>query len=319
MGSLIVRQEEIDLLPFPVQAQLAELPEAAQRDFFLEYQRRRKETPLAYLAHLVGLSEGYLDNWTTQILFWLSFSIGIGPFWWAINLLRMPGKVKRFNQNLSKKVLRYIHYKYDVSGKDRLATLKRGTLFEKPAAIRAKPVELKPRPWNPIDPQQPGVDHLAPGYILDHALETWEVVSAGQYDWEDGVSEKMLRLTQLGTLDSFLLVVRKEFNHLFLQKVQPVSIYAIHEGLEMEIQERKRPFNVIHYQGVAYFREYSKTGHLFELEAKDRRPSEIIAWTYYDEARRKVIRVERYDDSEFRAFSGEVTSPLDFSEIMRQG
>ena len=84
----------------------------------------------------------------------------------------------------------------------------------------------------------------------------------------------------------------------------------------MEVMERKRPFNVLHYQGVAYYREYSKTGHAFNLMQKNPAGNELIAWTYYDEERKKVIRIERHGESDFKAFTGIVVSPLDFSEIM---
>ncbi len=118
-------------IPFPVQAQLAELPEEAQRDFAIEYARRRKETPISYIAHFASLSEGYLDNWTLQIFFWLSFVVGIGPFWWFINLFRMPGKVKRFNQKMAQKVLKHIHFKYKIQGKSGLSSLNKRKPFRK--------------------------------------------------------------------------------------------------------------------------------------------------------------------------------------------
>ena len=217
---------------------------------------------------------------------------------------------------MATKVLKYIHYKHQIVGKGKLQSLK-GKIFEKPSSIiRTKPEQIKPRPWKSADPQEMSLENMRHGALVDHALETWEVINEGQYDWEDGTSEKIFGLKQVGEVDVFLLLVRREFGHLSVQKAMPVNIYAINEGLEMEVMERKRPFNVLHYQGIAYYREYSKTGHAFNLMHKNPLGNELIAWTYYDEERKKVIRIERHGESDFKAFTGTVISPLDFSEIM---
>ncbi len=318
MSNLLPQQRDAEDIPFAVQAQLAELPKEAQQDFIMEFQRRKKEVPIAYLAHFTTLSEGYLDNWTLQIFFWLSFSVGIGPFWWLINLFRLPGKVRRYNKNMAGKVLRFIHYKHKIAGKGKLTSLK-GKRFESPSKyIKQNQTQLKPKDWKVLDPDTPSLENMHRGYLVDHGLETWEVVSEGQYDWEDGHSEKIFKLNQVGTIDSFLVIVQRESGHLAVHKAIPVNIYAIDEGLEMEIMERKRPFNVLKHQGVSYFREYTKTGYAFNLSNKMERPTEIIAWTYFDEVRRKVLRIEKHGEGAFKAYVGTVAAPLDFSDIMQK-
>ena len=319
MSNLIPQQDDAEDIPFAVQAQLAELPQAAQRDFVIEYQRRKKDVPMAYLSHMLTLSEGYLDNWTLQIFFWLSFSVGIAPFWWLINLFRIPGKVRRYNKNMAAKVLRYIHYKHKVSGKGTLASLRRGKLFEKPTKyINQRQEVMHPREWSVEDESMLSVDNLRMGYIFDHGTETWEVISEAQYDWEDGLSEKLFKVRELGAIDSMLLLVSRDVGHVTVYKALPVNIFAIDEGLEMEIMENKRPFNILNYQGVSYFREYTKAGSAFNLSNKAQRPTEIISWTYLDESRNRILRIERHGEESFKAFAGTVASPFDFTEIMKK-
>jgi hypothetical protein len=315
-SSIILRQSDLENIPFAVQAQLAELPVEAQQDFIREYQRRKKDLPVAYITHMVGLSEGYLDNWTLQIFFWLSWAVFIGPLWWFINLFRMPGKVERFNKNLATKALKYIHFKYKISGKSTIASLGKGKMFEHPTAYLKQGKNIvRPRAWRYADAQSISIEHLTVGSMLDHRTEMWEVVSETQFDWEDDTSEKAFKLNQMGESTSFWLFVWREYSQVLGVKAQPVNIYALNEGLELEIMERKRPFNVLNYQGRAYYREFSKTGLAFNLEQKDPAPYEIITWTYYDQERKNIIRIERQGSSGFRAFAGQIVSSGEFSDI----
>lgn len=318
MDELLTIQRQDNNIPFAVQVQLAELPMEAQQDFMAEYTRRKKDVSTSYLAHMITLSEGYLDNWTLQIFFWISFSVGIGPLWWLVNLFRLPGKVRKYNRNLAAKVLRYINYKHKGTGKSTLASLK-GQRFEQPLKyIKKRQETLKPREWHIEDETNPSIDSLEMGSMFDFGTETWEVVSEAQYDWEDGLSEKLFKAKEVGSIDSILLFISRDGGHLITYKAMPVNIYAINEGLEMEIMERKRPFNVLNYQDVSYFREYTKTGNAFNLSNKSQHSTEIISWTYFDEDRTRVLRIERHGEQAFKAFAGVVTSPMDFSEIINK-
>jgi len=316
-NSLIIRPSDLVDLPFPVQAQLAELPQQAQEEFIREFSRRKKEVPIAYIAHFTSLSEGYLDNWTLQILFWFSCMIGIGPIWWFINLFRMPGKVKSFNKKLSEKVLKHIHYKYQIAGKSGMAFGK-GRIFQNPGKLLKKAELPQPRKWTPIDPDSITLESLKTGYMLDHQTETFEVVSDMQYDWDDFTSEKLFKINEMAGLDNFFLILKKEGNTLAVFKVMPVNIYALKEDLDREIKEFKRPSNIIQFQGNTYFREYSKTGRSFDLGAKNKMPQEVVAWKYYDESRKNVIRIEQHGEGEFKGFIGKSVSPHDFPSIMPQ-
>lgn len=314
-NSLIIRQSDIAEIPFAIQAQLAELPQEAQQDFILEFARRKKELPIAYIAHFTSLSEGYLDNWTLQVLFWFSLPMGIGFFWWFINLFRMPGKVNRFNKKLAHKVLKHIHYKYKISGKGTLQSLKKGKVFENPGKFLKKETPL-PKKMIPFDPDSITLESMKLGFLLDYDTETYEVVNEFQYDWEDNSSEKLFKVREMGGLNSFFLMTQREGSTLTIFKVQPVNIFALKEDLDREIQEYKRPSNIIRYQDVAYFREYSKTGFSFNFEQKKPIAQEVISWKYFDDIRNKVIRIEKHGQNDFKAFVGEMIDPKHFANVM---
>lgn len=310
-NSLIIRQSDIADIPFAVQAQLAELPREAQQDFLYEFTRRKKELPIAYIAHFTTLSEGYLDNWTLQLLFWLSFPIGIGPIWWFINLFRMPIKVRRFNSKLATKVLKHINYKYNIKGKGTLASLK-GKTFQNPSKLLKKQDIPKPRIIKPIDPDSITLESLRLGYMVDHQTNTYEVVNELQYDWEDQTTTKVFKLKEMGGIDSFFLISQREGNSLMVYKTQPVNIFALKEDLDSEIQEFKRPSNILRYQEVTYFREYSRTGYSFNLQQLKQPPAEVISWKYFDDVQKKIIRIDKIGEQEYQAFVGEMIVPGEF-------
>ena len=314
--SLIVRASDVKDLPFVVQAQLAELPEQAQQDFLYEYTRRKKEPAVAYVAHFATLSEGYLDNWTLQVLFWMSWFVLIGPLWWFINLFRMPGKVRKYNKKLAEKILKHIHFKYKISGKAGLASLKKGKLFDSPSKYLKKAEPAKPRVIRAIDPDSMTLESLKMGFLVDHKLETYEVVNDFQYDWSDMTSEKLYKLNELAGVDSFFLMLQREDGTLATFKVAPVNIYALKEDLEQEIQEFKRPSNIIRFQNKAFFREYSKAGSVFDMSKKTPEGYDVIVWKYFDENRKSVIRIEKHGEQAFKAFTGEIVSQIDFPNIM---
>ena len=314
-NSLIIKQRDVADLPFAVQAQLAELPREAQQDFIYEYTRRKKELPIAYIAHFTTLSEGYLDNWTLQLLFWLSFGIFVGPIWWFVNLFRMPIKVRRYNSKLASKVLKHIHYKYKITGKSTLSSLK-GKVFENPKKFLKKQEFPKPRKLHPIDPDSITLESLQLGYMLEHKTDTYEVVNEHQCDWDDQTTTKVYKLREVGGINSIFLISQREGNALMVYKTQPVNIFALKEDLDQEIQEYKRPSNILRYQDHTYFREYSRTGFNFNMEMLKQPPQEIVSWKYFDDVRKRIIRIDKLGEHEYQAFVGEMVVPGEFYNVM---
>ena len=104
-----------------------------------------------------------------------------------------------------------------------------------------------------------------------------------------------------------------------IYKVNPVNIYALKEDLDKEIKEFKRPSNIIKFQGNTFFREYGKAGWAFDIGiGRNPLSQEVVAWKYFDESRRHIIRIELHGEKDFKAFIGQSVSPVEFPNIMPQ-
>jgi hypothetical protein len=92
-------------LPAVVRHALARLPAERQSEFLEAYTRRTKSVLVAYLLWLfLGWHYAYLGRWGVQLLFWLTLG---GLFlWWLVDLVRVPGMVARYNEDVAMAVMR---------------------------------------------------------------------------------------------------------------------------------------------------------------------------------------------------------------------
>lgn len=91
-------------LPRPVQAGFQTLDSKTQKAFLRDLKQRRKSLGTAYLAwFLLGWHYLYLGRVLVQIAFWITF----GGFlvWWLIDLFRLPGVVRRLNEDTARRLL----------------------------------------------------------------------------------------------------------------------------------------------------------------------------------------------------------------------
>jgi len=88
-----------------VRSALAKLP-AKQQSALLElYQRHTKSLTTAYLLWFFpGWHCAYLGKWGVQVLFWLAF--GGLLMWWLVDLVRLPGMIRRYNEDVAVNVMR---------------------------------------------------------------------------------------------------------------------------------------------------------------------------------------------------------------------
>ncbi|KAA6432360.1 TM2 domain-containing protein [Rufibacter glacialis] len=83
-------------LPYLAQVELPTLSTELQHAFFAQYMQRRKSMGFAYLLWvLFGLHYAYVNKWAVQFVFWITGG-GLGV-WWIIDLFRMPGIIRRYN------------------------------------------------------------------------------------------------------------------------------------------------------------------------------------------------------------------------------
>ena len=85
-------------LPVNITAQ-SKLDPAAQQAFELDYTARKKSLLIAYLLCLIGWHYLYLGKFGLQFLFWIT----LGGFlvWGLVDLLRLPGMVRRQNEEIA--------------------------------------------------------------------------------------------------------------------------------------------------------------------------------------------------------------------------
>lgn len=101
MGNLILPPSLTRELPYAVTAQLAELPQEAQQEFFEEYNRNARTTSIAYILQTLvfGTHYAYLNRWFLQFLYW--FTIGGLGIWWFIDLFRIPSMIETHNNKIA--------------------------------------------------------------------------------------------------------------------------------------------------------------------------------------------------------------------------
>ncbi len=317
MYELAIPSRFVRELPYAVQVQVRQLPYPAQKEFVREFSRRKKDTLITYLLQfLFSAPYGYLDEWGKQFLYWLTFG-GMG-IWWFVNLFRIPGKVRRYNDRLADEVLRNVTARYSsVYGRRApIRTAKEMSQLQRnqPTGVPHYAIPPKPRKLKiNYDPANLGVENLKTGYLLDYDYKTWKVTSEQQFDWDSGMSEKGFCL--VSDLDRRNIYLRKESGHLEVIETKDLSIHAIDSNLERELVTHGRPVNVVTYNGLPYYRENGKEGWCFQMPDENS-GRKVKVWEYMNEQRDLVIRLEQYGESQFRTSVGKVTSAVKFSEIL---
>lgn len=94
----------LDDLVDDVWAEVIRLPVTGQQSFVAAFRARRKSKALTYvLAFALGLHYVYLEEWRTQLLFWVTGG-GLG-IWGILDLWRIPKLVREKNRQIAKVLL----------------------------------------------------------------------------------------------------------------------------------------------------------------------------------------------------------------------
>ncbi|MGF1534144.1 MAG: hypothetical protein ACFCUI_10595 [Bernardetiaceae bacterium] len=302
-------------LPLSIIDRLTELSPEAQLEFYEEYTRRSRSEVAGFLLHFFfGLRYGYLDKWLLQVLAWLSWGfMGIGMVWWVVDFFRIPGLVKNHNKKVARNILKNVLMRHrshrKVSGNGRFQINGGEAALRAPDFPRAMP---KPDPNNAVL----GLEHLQKGYYLitNESPTGWQVIYEGQYDWNDQQSEKEFKLTDERDQTAFAFV-RHEKGQWKAFLTRAVSAYSLHEHLEEEIYGRKRPFNILNWEGNTYYRENEKEGYFFDLSRRDTSAQWGKIWEYYDGDQQRYLRLMQLGPKELKAFVGERLSPYEITVL----
>jgi len=94
----------VQSLPPSVQHTVAQMDTQSQNAFFNEFERKRKKVSIGYLIWMVcGLHYFYVKKAGLQVAFYLTVG-GLGV-WWFVDLFRMPGIVRDYNEQAAREAL----------------------------------------------------------------------------------------------------------------------------------------------------------------------------------------------------------------------
>jgi hypothetical protein len=294
-------------LPFAVSAQLAELPEEAQREFLIEYRRKAKNVVVAYVLHfLLPAHYIYLDKFVTQLLFWFTFG-GFG-IWWFIDLIRMPSLVGTRNKDIADECLRYVMHRYKIQQQNPNPNPRGGYI----------PAAPQPRQLNvPLyDPMRPSVESLKLSYLIDYNFKTWQVVGEIQYDWSNAGSEREFRLASGNEVVIFTL--KREGMYLNCYVGNLVNILSIDQTIDTQINQYGNPPAQISQGDFTLFRDNRFDGLAFD-KSTGATPTKVVVWDYYDNTRKIRLRIEQSGKQTFKAVLAQAANEIDFSDILPMG
>jgi hypothetical protein len=259
----------LDGVPLSALTLLKDMPAQAKVMFLNEYNSSRRSVLVAYLLHFLpapfSFTYGYLGKWGKQIAYW--FTVGGFGVWWLANVFRIPGLVKRHNNELSEKIIKSLLLSYTPEKKKSLnQPIKR--------QIDSKP-----------DLSNLSVLDLDQGYLFDYEAKTWTVSSVRQFDWNDGTVEKQFKIS-CDLEKAFLVVSIEAEPSVFFTK--PFNISRIDQPLEELILNGARPVQSFEYNGEKFFRESSDEGFAFQRN----QAIAIRKWIYMDALQKNIIRIE---------------------------
>lgn len=291
-------------LPFAVTAQLAELPEEAQREFLIEYRRKAKNVVLAYVLHLMLPAHYiYLDKFITQLLFWFTFG-GFG-IWWLVDLFRMPTLVQDRNKDIADECLRYVMHRF----KGQPKPMAKGNYMPNTPQPRQLGIPQ-------YDPMRPSVESLQLSYLVDYNFKTWQAVGEIQYDWSNGGSEREFKLAS-GS-DVVILTLKREGMYLNCYVGNLVNLYSIDQTIDSQINQTGNPPAQISQGDFTLYRDNRFDGISFD-KATGGSPAKVIIWDYYDNSRKIRLRIEQSGKQQFKAVLAQVANEIDFSDILPMG
>ncbi len=279
-------------LPASTVAILKDMPVKAKIAFWDEYNSSKRNVLIAYLLHILpspfSFTYAYLGKWGKQIAYFMTLG-GLGV-WWLANLFRIPGLVRKYNTELSDRILKSLLISYAPS-----KSLERNTPVRRQITTHTDFSNLS-------------VMDLEEGYLFDYDAKTWKVASARQLDWNDGGIEKQLKI--VSDLEKAVLFVSIEAEPSVYFTV-PLNIHRIDEHIEEQVLNGDRPPQTLTFKGEKFFREYSDAGLAFQRE----QPIKIKKWVYMDATQTQIIRIEK-EERDVAAFAGRAIRPSAILDIL---
>jgi len=102
-------EQIVKRLPILVRTEFGKMSAEEQAQFMEEFDRKRKQVALAYMASLFSLHYAYVGRWPMTFLMWLVGAVTLGfgiIIWWLVDLFRIPSLVRDKNSDIAVSILR---------------------------------------------------------------------------------------------------------------------------------------------------------------------------------------------------------------------
>jgi hypothetical protein len=105
---LVIPENISTSIPQSVRDELVRMPVEQQHQFVNDFRTQSKSLLMAYLCSLIYCHYGLLGRWAMSGWMWASLFIAstLGFIWWLIDLVRIPGMVREYNERLAVDLLR---------------------------------------------------------------------------------------------------------------------------------------------------------------------------------------------------------------------
>ncbi len=297
-----VHNEYVISIPDHIKNQFDQLPYELKTYFDSIYKKKSKNMLLAYALLFVAWAPyAYREQWTKQIIFWITF--GMGGFWAFYSWCTLWYRIKSNNEVLAEELMQ-----------DCLLRLQTNYGAEQQINDWKINKNTKPKQLNiEYNPTALTVDNLADGFLVDYKTKTWEVECHWQQDFDNAKSERFYLLNH--NFEQLFITIKHEnfLNSYFCS--QMVNIHVIDSQIQSMIYSNETPKNVIFYQGQQYYKEIKKIGTIFDL-SKGTEPRKITQWDYYSEDRSLCITISQIAQDKISAYHGFKVNPNMFNDIL---
>lgn len=107
---LVITEKVSTVIPQSVRDELVRMPAEQQQQFVNDFETQSKSLLMAYLCSLIYCHYVLLGRWAMSGWMWASLFIAstLGFLWWLIDLVRIPGMVREYNERLAVDLMRKI-------------------------------------------------------------------------------------------------------------------------------------------------------------------------------------------------------------------
>ncbi len=157
---------------------------------------------------------------------------------------------------------------------------------------------------------EPTLETMAVGCLLDYDLKTWEVIAQATYDY-DGLQSREWTLRS-GDMVRFLEGY-EEHGQMHWTLTREIHWSGLDEKIGVQIAEEGDPPEDVRYENTDYAAVEATPGLYYEGNREDGR--EFVSWSY-EGADGAVLFLSQWGEREFTAFVGHVVEQYQFSNIL---